>query len=222
MEPDDPPYTVTCPRTGWRVPMLDTRQVSERHGAILELAPIPADRSYAIEFRTGVDDDEWDAAEQGTVVRADGELFLVHDPGDGEVRVRIANRAKAYLYCVEVEDPNTGWRVPLAPSWVISKNYRTVARLVPDHANRRFEIEVEEDVVTKLSKRPHAAPFSMATSTSRSTASRIRRRWSACAARCGSGAATATPRRRRATGSGSSPAATATATPPPTTFARGS
>ena len=93
------------------------------------------------------------------MVRADGELFLVHDPGDGEVRIRIANRAKAYLYCVEVEDPNTGWRVPLAPSWVISKNYRTVARLVPDHANRRFEIEVERRRrVTKLSKRPHAAP----------------------------------------------------------------
>jgi putative DNA methylase len=29
---------------------------------------------------------------------------------------------------------------------VISKNYRTVARLLPDHANRRFEIEVEENV----------------------------------------------------------------------------
>jgi adenine-specific DNA methylase len=146
VEPDDPPHTVTCPRTGWRVPMLDTRQVSERHKALVELSPIPADRSYAIEFRTGADDDEWDAAKQGTVVRADGELFLVHDPGDGESRARIANRAKAYLYCLEVEDPNTGWRVPLAPSWVISKNYRTVARLVPDHANRRFEMEVEENV----------------------------------------------------------------------------
>ena len=145
VEPEDPPYTVTCPRTGWRVPMLDTRHVSERHGAIIELTPFPADRSYAIEVRTGVDDDGWHAAEQGTVVRTDGELFLVHDPGDGEVRVRLADRAKAYLYCVEVEDPNTGWRVPLAPSWVISKNYRTIARLVPDYANRRFDIEIEEN-----------------------------------------------------------------------------
>ncbi|MGH6896060.1 MAG: DUF1156 domain-containing protein [Geminicoccaceae bacterium] len=146
IQPDAPPYTVTCPCTGWRVPMLDTRQVSERHKTILEIVPNPADRSYAIEFRTDVDDDEWDAAAQGTVVRHDGEIFLVHDPGDGEVRVRIANRAKAYLYCVEVEDPNTGWRVPLAPSWVVSKNYRTVARLMPDHANRRFEIEIDQDV----------------------------------------------------------------------------
>ena len=123
--------------------MIETRQVSERHKAILELVPSPAERGYTIEVRSNVDDDGWAAAERGTVIRSRGELFLVHDPGDGEVRVRIANRAKAYLYCVEVEDPNTGWRVPLAPSWVISKNYRTVARLVPDHASKRFEIEVD-------------------------------------------------------------------------------
>ena len=59
-EADEPIYTVTCPRTGWRVPMIETRQVSERHKSILELIPIPTDRSYALEFRTDVDDDEWD------------------------------------------------------------------------------------------------------------------------------------------------------------------
>lgn len=53
------------------------------------------------------------------------------------------NRAKAFLYCVEVIDPQTGWRVPLAPSWVISQNRRTVARLVPDHRRKRFEILIE-------------------------------------------------------------------------------
>ena len=86
------------------------------------------------------------SAAQGTVVRHNGELFLVHDPGDGEVRVRIANRAKAYLYCVEVEDPNTGWRVPLSPSWVISYSKGVAARLVPDHPSRRFEIAVDQDI----------------------------------------------------------------------------
>ena len=31
------------------------------------------------------------------------------------------NRAKAYLYCLETRCPKTGWMVPMAPSWVISK-----------------------------------------------------------------------------------------------------
>lgn len=54
--------------------------------------------------------------------------------------------ADAYLYCHEVRDPLTGWWVPLAPSWVIAthKN-RVIARLVPDPARRRFEIEIVED-----------------------------------------------------------------------------
>src|SRR5690606_37667751 len=29
------------------------------------------------------------------------------------------NRAKAYLYCLEVKCPETGWMVPLCPSWVV-------------------------------------------------------------------------------------------------------
>jgi hypothetical protein len=116
--------------------MIETRQVSERHGVILDLVPDPAARRYDITVRSGADQDTWKASEAGTVIRAHGKLFLVHNPDGGEVRVRIASRAKAYLYCLEVEDPSTGWRVPLAPSWVISKNYRTVARLVPDPKDR--------------------------------------------------------------------------------------
>lgn len=56
------------------------------------------------------------------------------------------DRAKAYLYCLEVVDPQTGWRVPMAPSWVISKNRRCVARLEPDYSRKRFNILVLEDV----------------------------------------------------------------------------
>lgn len=52
------------------------------------------------------------------------------------------NRAKAYLYCLETRCPETGWRVPMSPSWVISKTRNVIARLVPDHDNRRFDIEV--------------------------------------------------------------------------------
>jgi putative DNA methylase len=146
IEPSEPPYTVTCPRTGWQVPMIETRVVSERYGIILQLLPDASHRRYQIVAQRRTDHDGLKAAETGTVVRADGGLFLVHNPGDGEVRIRIANRAKAYLHCIEVDDPTSGWRVPLAPSWVISKNYRTIARLVPDRASKRFSIDVEMEV----------------------------------------------------------------------------
>lgn len=59
---------------------------------------------------------------------------------------RHGNRAKAYLYCLEVRCPQTGWLVPLAPSWVISKAKNVVARLIPDYRERRFEIEIASDV----------------------------------------------------------------------------
>ena len=52
------------------------------------------------------------------------------------------NRAKAYLWCLETRCPQTGWMVPMATTWIISKNYRTYARLVPDRERKRFEIEI--------------------------------------------------------------------------------
>ncbi|GEM_PF-62131 len=56
------------------------------------------------------------------------------------------NRAKAYLYCLETHCPETGWMVPMSPSWVISKTRNVVAKLIPDHNNKRFEIEVVSGV----------------------------------------------------------------------------
>jgi putative DNA methylase len=56
------------------------------------------------------------------------------------------NRAKAYLYCLETRCPRTGWMVPVAPSWVISKPHRVVAKLVPDQAARRYRIEIHSSV----------------------------------------------------------------------------
>jgi len=55
-------------------------------------------------------------------------------------------RADAYLYCAEVRDPESGWMVPLAPFWVIAEKNRTVAKLVPDEKNKRYHIEICEDV----------------------------------------------------------------------------
>ncbi|CAI8823310.1 anti-phage-associated DUF1156 domain-containing protein [Methylocaldum szegediense] len=56
------------------------------------------------------------------------------------------NRAKAYLYCLETRCPETGWMVPMSPSWVISKTRNVIAKLIPDHANKRFKIDVMSGV----------------------------------------------------------------------------
>jgi putative DNA methylase len=54
-------------------------------------------------------------------------------------------RADAYLYCVEVTCPECGWRIPLAPSWVIAEKTRVVAKLIPDDQRRRFEFDILEN-----------------------------------------------------------------------------
>ncbi|MEI8188671.1 MAG: DUF1156 domain-containing protein, partial [candidate division NC10 bacterium] len=59
---------------------------------------------------------------------------------------RHAPRADAYLYCVEVVCPETGWVVPLAPSWVIGEKSRCIARLVPDRKRKGYEIEIRSGV----------------------------------------------------------------------------
>lgn len=52
------------------------------------------------------------------------------------------NRAKAYLYCIEARCPETGWMIPLIPSFVISPKQGAIAKLVPDPTHERFQIEV--------------------------------------------------------------------------------
>jgi putative DNA methylase len=51
-------------------------------------------------------------------------------------------RADAYLYCVEAVCPATDYLLPLAPSWVIAEKNNICAVLKPDHANKRYDIEV--------------------------------------------------------------------------------
>lgn len=51
-------------------------------------------------------------------------------------------RAKAYLYCVEVICPESGWRVPLIPSLLISKGHSVIAKLVPIPTEKRYDIEI--------------------------------------------------------------------------------
>ena len=58
-----------------------------------------------------------------------------------EIHHQVA-RADAYLYCVEVICPETGWRVPLLPSRVIGAKSHCVAKLVQDEKNQRYDIAV--------------------------------------------------------------------------------
>ena len=58
-------------------------------------------------------------------------------------------RADAYLYCVEVVCPETGWRVPLAPSWVIGEKSRCIAKLVPEPAAKRYRLDIVSGVTAE-------------------------------------------------------------------------
>lgn len=85
-------------------------------------------------------------AEQRAVLNeAQQKVFAAVDRALIELKVEHdakGNRAKAYLYCLEARCPETGWMIPLIPSFVISPKQGAVAKLVPDPAHKRFEIEV--------------------------------------------------------------------------------
>ncbi len=84
---------------------------------------------------------EIEAAQKKVAAAVDAEitkLGIEHD--------KHGNRAKAYLYCLETRCPKTGWMVPMAPSWVISKTRNVVAKLVPDPEAKRYRIEIHSGV----------------------------------------------------------------------------
>jgi len=56
------------------------------------------------------------------------------------------HRAVSYLYCVEVICPECGVLVPMAPSWVIGKGTKTVAKLVKN--GNSYNIEVKMNVTS--------------------------------------------------------------------------
>jgi putative DNA methylase len=58
-------------------------------------------------------------------------------------------RAKAFLYCVEVRCPDSGWMVPLIPSFVISQprtgtKNNVAVKLIPVPSEKRYDIEIIE------------------------------------------------------------------------------
>ena len=52
-------------------------------------------------------------------------------------------RAKAYLYCLEVRCPQSGWMVPLIPSMILSFGKQAIAVLVPVPSEKRYDIVVK-------------------------------------------------------------------------------
>ena len=56
------------------------------------------------------------------------------------------NRAKAFLYCLETRCPKTGWMVPMAPSWVISRQRKIIAKLIPNSEGKKYDIEIVANV----------------------------------------------------------------------------
>ncbi len=55
-------------------------------------------------------------------------------------------RAKVYLYCLEARCPQTGWLVPMLPTRVVSGANSAILDLVPDPANKRYQIQVRTGV----------------------------------------------------------------------------
>lgn len=51
-------------------------------------------------------------------------------------------RGKVYLYCLEVTCPSSGWKVPVLPTMVVSNDKSVFAKLVPDAAHKRYDIEL--------------------------------------------------------------------------------
>jgi len=82
---------VTCPNSGWRVPLLPTRVISTSKSAIVELVPDPKRKRYDIVVRTGVSAAQLEAAGKGTV-RTDGrgqDPYMLHTVDGVEHRVKI-------------------------------------------------------------------------------------------------------------------------------------
>jgi putative DNA methylase len=52
-------------------------------------------------------------------------------------------RAKVFLYCIEVTCPESGWKVPLLPTLIISKGYRVGAVLLPRPVHKRYDIDIQ-------------------------------------------------------------------------------
>lgn len=54
-------------------------------------------------------------------------------------------KAKYYLYCNEAICPECGCKVPLAPNWIVSASFKTIAILHYNKENHAFDIEIKSN-----------------------------------------------------------------------------
>lgn len=85
---------------------------------------------------------EIDRAQKALAERVQQEINSLDIETDGK-----GWRAKAFLYCIEVKCPETGWMVPLIPNMIISQprsgiKNNVVARLVPVPSEMRYDIDI--------------------------------------------------------------------------------
>jgi putative DNA methylase len=81
--------------------------------------------------------------------RHQSELLRIVQAEIDELRVETDDsgwRGKHYLYCLEATCPESGWAVPLLPSLVVSQGRKSIAELVPDPKEMRYEIRVHSGV----------------------------------------------------------------------------
>ncbi|MCX8520298.1 MAG: DUF1156 domain-containing protein, partial [Rhodoferax sp.] len=82
-----------------------------------------------------------EAEQQALVKKVKAEIDKLGIDTDGSEKGK-GWRGKVYLYCLEVTCPDTGWKVPVLPTLVVSKGKRVVAQLVPDAPNKRYKIDL--------------------------------------------------------------------------------
>ncbi len=100
-----------CPQTGWLVPLLPTLVVSKRERVVARLIPDTQNQRYQITIHQQVGDEEFKAAELGTV-RSDGrgqEPYLIHVVAGVEHRTKISTLRGDY----RKEDGSNGNRLRL-------------------------------------------------------------------------------------------------------------
>jgi len=102
---------VRCPQSGWLLPLLTSRVVSNDVRAIVELEPIPTKKRYSVSVRSGVSDNDYAAAAKGTIQR-DGrfqDAYLVHIVDGTEYRTKISTLRGDYFK----DDGSVGNRIRL-------------------------------------------------------------------------------------------------------------
>ena len=98
---------------------------------------------------------EIDKVQKELAEKVQAEIDVLEIESDGK-----GWRAKAFLYCLEVTCPSSGWKVPVLPTLVISKGKKIIADLKPDAKNKRYDIELKTNVTNEELKKAEIGTIS--------------------------------------------------------------